>query len=76
MLNQQDCLMYFYYLTPKDLLINKRFHKNALTLLLENIVLKFKSSIIHPGETVGVIQVNLLRTYTNDIEYISFSRCR
>ena len=47
--------MYFYYLTPKDLLINKRFHKNALTLLLENIVLKFKSSIIHPGETVGVI---------------------
>ena len=47
--------MYFYYLTPRDLLINKRFHKNALTLLLENIVLKFKSSIIHPGETVGVI---------------------
>ena len=47
--------MYYYYLNPKDLLINKRFHKNALTLLLENIVLKYKSSIIHPGETVGII---------------------
>ena len=30
-----------HYLNPKDLLINKRFHKNALTLLLENIVLKY-----------------------------------
>ena len=33
----------------------KRFNKNALILLLENVVLKYKQSIVHPGEMVGVI---------------------
>ena len=42
-------LTYYYYLTPKDLLINKRFHRKALTMLLETIVLKYKQSIVHPG---------------------------
>jgi DNA-directed RNA polymerase II subunit RPB1 len=48
-------ILYFYYLSPKDLLVNKRLHKKAITLLLETIVLKYKQSIIHPGEMVGVI---------------------
>jgi len=48
-------VLYYYYLTPKDLLVNKRFHRKALTLLLETIVLKYKQSIVHPGEMVGVI---------------------
>ncbi len=48
-------VMYFYYLSPKSLCIQKRFHKNALTMLLEMIVLKYKQSIVHPGEMVGVI---------------------
>ena len=48
-------VIYYFYLSPKDLLVNKRFNKNALTLLLENIVMKFKKSIIHPGEMVGVV---------------------
>ena len=47
--------MYYFYLTPKDLLINKRFHRAALVLLLETITLKYKQSIVHPGEMVGVI---------------------
>jgi DNA-directed RNA polymerase II subunit RPB1 len=46
---------YFYYLTPKDLLVNKRFNLKALTLLLEMILLKYKQSIIQPGEMVGII---------------------
>ena len=48
-------ILYFFYLTPKDLLITKRFHRQALIILLENIVLKYKQSIVHPGEMVGVI---------------------
>jgi len=48
-------ILYYYYLTPKDLLVNKRFHKKGLTLLLENVVLKYKQAIVHPGEMVGVI---------------------
>ena len=47
--------LYYFYMTPKDLLVNKRFHRAALTLLLETIVLKYKQAIVHPGEMVGVI---------------------
>uniref|UniRef100_A0A6C0DQ03 DNA-directed RNA polymerase n=1 Tax=viral metagenome TaxID=1070528 RepID=A0A6C0DQ03_9ZZZZ len=47
--------LYYYYLNPRDLLVNKRFHSKGLTLLLETIVLKYKQSIVHPGEMVGVI---------------------
>jgi DNA-directed RNA polymerase II subunit RPB1 len=47
--------LYYYYLTPKDLLVNKRFHKKGLILLLETIVLKYKQAIVNPGEMVGVI---------------------
>ena len=48
-------IMYYYYLTPKDLLVIKRFHRKALVILLETIVLKYKQAIVHPGEMVGVI---------------------
>ena len=48
-------IMYYYYLSPKDLLVTKRFHRKALVLLLETIILKYKQAIVHPGEMVGVI---------------------
>jgi DNA-directed RNA polymerase II subunit RPB1 len=48
-------IMYYYYLSPRDLLVNKRFHRKALELLLETVVLKYKQAIVHPGEMVGVI---------------------
>jgi DNA-directed RNA polymerase beta' subunit len=48
-------ILYYFYLTPKDLLVNKRFHRKALVMLLETIILKYKQAIVHPGEMVGVI---------------------
>ena len=48
-------VLYYYYLNPKDLLVNKRFHRKGLILLLETIVLKYKQAIVSPGEMVGVI---------------------
>ena len=48
-------IMYFYYLSPRDLLVFKRFHKDGLILLLETILLKFREAIVHPGEMVGVV---------------------
>ena len=48
-------ILYYFYLTPKDLLVNKRFHRAALVLLLETVVLKYKQAVVHPGEMVGVI---------------------
>jgi intein/homing endonuclease len=48
-------VMYYYYLSPRDLLTNKRFHRKALVLLLETITLRYKHALVHPGEMVGVI---------------------
>lgn len=48
-------VLFFFYLSPKELLVKKRFNKSALTMLLENVVLNYKKSIVHPGEMVGVI---------------------
>lgn len=48
-------ILYYYYLSPRDLLVNKRFHRNGLQMLLETIVLKYKQALVHPGEMVGVI---------------------
>jgi len=47
--------MYHYYLSPRDLIVVKRFHRKALILLLETVLLKYKQAIVHPGEMVGVI---------------------
>jgi DNA-directed RNA polymerase II subunit RPB1 len=47
--------LFYYYLSPKDLLIVKRFNKAALTLLLDKITVDYKRSIVAPGEMVGMI---------------------
>ena len=47
--------LFYYYLSPKDLLIIKRFNKSALTLLLDTITIDYKRAIVAPGEMVGMI---------------------
>lgn len=47
--------LYYFYLSPKELLVTKRFNKSALILLLDTIVLDYKKAIITPGEMVGMI---------------------
>lgn len=48
-------MLYFYYLSPKDLLINKRFNKKCLEILLETVILTYKRAIVNPGEMVGMV---------------------
>ena len=48
-------VLYFFYLSPKELIVRKRFHHKAIQYLLETVVLRYKQSIVHPGEMVGVI---------------------
>lgn len=48
-------ILYYFYLSPRDLLEKRRFHRKAIIVLLETIVTKFKEAIVHPGEMVGVI---------------------
>jgi DNA-directed RNA polymerase II subunit RPB1 len=47
--------LYYYYLSPKELLIIKRFNKKALYLLLDTIEITYKRSIVTPGEMVGML---------------------
>jgi len=47
--------LFYYYLSPKDLLIIKRFNKSALTLLLDTIIINYKRAVVAPGEMVGMI---------------------
>jgi DNA-directed RNA polymerase beta' subunit len=47
--------LYYYYLSPKELLFIKRFNKAALTILLETISMVYKQAIVAPGEMVGII---------------------
>jgi DNA-directed RNA polymerase beta' subunit len=47
--------LYYYYLSPKELLIIKRFNKAALTVLLENLAVTYKRAIVAPGEMVGIV---------------------
>jgi DNA-directed RNA polymerase II subunit RPB1 len=48
-------ILYNFYLTPKELITKKRFHRKGIVMLLEAVLLKYKQSIVHPGEMVGVI---------------------
>ncbi len=47
--------LFYYYLSPKELLVIKRFNKDALSLLLTTITMCYQRSIVAPGETVGII---------------------
>lgn len=48
-------LLYFYYLSPKQLLLVKRFNKASLTILLSTIFQLYKKAVVNPGEMVGMI---------------------
>ena len=47
--------LFFFYLSPKELLYVKRFNCAALKILLDTISLTYKRAIVNPGEMVGMI---------------------
>lgn len=65
-------LLYFYYLSPKDLLLNKRFNKKALEILLETIILAYKRAIVAPGEMVGMIAAQSIGEPTTQMTLNTF----
>ena len=69
-------ILYYFYLTPKDLLVNKRFHRAALVLLLETVVLKYKQAVVHPGEMVGVIAGQSLGEPTTQLSILRSERIK
>jgi DNA-directed RNA polymerase beta' subunit len=71
--NELFKVLYYYYLSPKDLLINKRFNKKALEVLLENILLSYKQAIVAPGEMVGMIAAQSIGEPTTQLTLNSFT---
>jgi DNA-directed RNA polymerase II subunit RPB1 len=47
--------LFFFYLSPKELLMVKRLNKAALVILLEKVITDYKKAIVAPGEMVGLI---------------------
>jgi DNA-directed RNA polymerase II subunit RPB1 len=65
-------VLYFYYLSPKDLLLNKRFNKKALDILLQTIIVSYKRAIVAPGEMVGMIAAQSIGEPTTQMTLNTF----
>ena len=65
-------ILYYYYLSPKDLLFNKRFDKVSLIVLLEKITYHYKKSLIAPGEMVGMIAAQSIGEPTTQLTLNTF----
>ena len=64
--------LYYYYLTPKELLMVKRFNRKALLILIEHIVMTYKKAIIAPGEMVGMIAAQSIGEPTTQMTLNTF----
>ena len=65
-------VLYFYNLTPKDLLITHRFNKKMLEYLLDIIYLTYKKAIVNPGEMVGMIAAQSIGEPTTQMTLNTF----
>ena len=64
--------MYYYYLSPKEILVIKRFNKKALSVLLQTIILTYKKAIVAPGEMVGMIAAQSIGEPTTQLTLNTF----
>lgn len=65
-------VLYYYYLSPKILLFNKRFNRKALEVLVETIILSYKRAIVAPGEMVGMIAAQSIGEPTTQLTLNTF----
>ena len=65
-------VMFFYYLSPKELLLVKRFNRKSIEVLLDTIVSIYKNSIVAPGEMVGMIAAQSIGEPTTQMTLNTF----
>ena len=65
-------VMYNYYLSPKDLLMVKRFNRKTLIMLLDMIITIYKNAIVAPGEMVGMIAAQSIGEPTTQMTLNTF----
>ena len=65
-------LLFYYYLSPKDLLVLYRFNKKGLQLLLDIIVTNYKKAIVNPGDMCGIIAAQSIGEPTTQMTLNTF----
>tara|TARA_A100001015_G_scaffold311635_1_gene415266 strand:+ start:778 stop:5289 length:4512 start_codon:yes stop_codon:yes gene_type:complete len=70
--NELFILLYKYYLSPKILLMNKKFTRKSIELLLITINKMYKKALISPGEMVGMIAAQSIGEPTTQLTLNTF----
>lgn len=70
--NQLFKILYWYYLSPKELLFKHRFNRQGIITLLQTIKLQYKKSIIQPGEMVGMVAAQSIGEPTTQLTLNTF----
>lgn len=70
--NELFKIMYYFFLSPRNIVISKRFNRKALQLLLEAIVFQYKKAIVAPGEMVGMIAAQSIGEPTTQMTLNTF----
>jgi len=65
-------ILYYFYLSPKNIILIKKFTKVSVQLLLETIVLQYKQSLVQPGEMVGIIAAQSIGEPTTQMTLNTF----
>ena len=64
--------LYYYYLTPTELVVAKRFNRNAIKVLVDKVVIGYKSALVSPGEMVGMIAAQSIGEPTTQMTLNTF----
>jgi len=65
-------LAYYYYLNPRTLIFKYKLNKLAVVFLLNQVLYKYKKSIINPGEMVGMISAQSIGEPTTQMTLNTF----
>ena len=65
-------LAFYYYLNPYKLVYENSFNKDGIIFLLEKVVLMYKTSLVNPGEMVGLISAQSIGEPTTQMTLNTF----
>ena len=65
-------IAWYFFLTPKELLIIRRFNKKAIIILMQTLILNYHKAIVHPGEMVGMISAQSIGEPTTQMTLNTF----
>jgi DNA-directed RNA polymerase II subunit RPB1 len=70
--NELFKVLYYYYLSPKDLLMHKRLTRKSIDILITIINNAYKKALVAPGEMVGMIAAQSIGEPTTQLTLNTF----